>query len=160
MEERQGGEKIPHGIEHDRMKLDPLVWKDVTYWGLPSAHNPKVYRKFEVITFTGMIWYKLVCADPFIEIDDPTKKPHPSGWDLMVFEFGNPKPIALLTEHPIFEKATFGELVAAIAVLIDEHEHPNKMGELPSTKELRSLRKKWRRFMLDLPEWAKMEEDN
>ena len=157
-EESKNGEALPHGTEHDRMKLDPLIWKNITYWGLPSAQNPKIYRKFEVISFTKMVWYKLVCANPFAELDNPDKKPHPSGWDLMVYEFGSSKPVGVLTEHPIFKDATFGELIAAIAVLVDEQEHPTEMGVLPSTKELKSLRSKWRRWMKGLPEWANMEE--
>lgn len=153
-------EKMPCGIEHDRMKLTPIKWKNITFWGLPTSENPCKYLKFEVIVFTRFIWYKLVCANPFAEFDNPNKKPHPSGWDLLVYEFGNSNPKVILTEHPVLSNASFSELVAALAVLVKEQENPTSVEEIPTTDEFKALRTKWRRWMKSLPQWVNEQDSN
>ena len=136
---------IKSGTSHDKMKYCILEWKGITFWGVPDPKTEGAFVSFEVYSLRKFVSYKMVALVP-------SAKSHPSGWNLDIIRFGEKKPVSQINKHEIMQKASFEELFAVMGVLVEEEENPN-LFEFVSPKETDRLKRKWKRWMKDIPEW-------
>lgn len=133
------------GIAFDRMKYVCLEWRGLTIWGIPDPKTPGAFLGFECYSTRKFIMYRMQALIP-------SEKNHLSGWNLDIIRFGEKKPISKIANHEFLKNATFEELFAVMGTLIDEEENPN-LFEFISKRELDRLKKKWKRWSKDLPDW-------
>jgi hypothetical protein len=135
----------PHGMSHDRMIYEALQWKSITLWGIRDPENPLAYVRFEVYSVRKYVTYRLMLITP-------SEKSHPSSWNLDIIRFGDKKTSTRVSNNSSLQSASFEELFAVMGVLMDEEENPNLMDYI-SKRELERLKRKWHRWMRDLPDW-------
>lgn len=149
---------IKCGVSHDRLCTDLFTWKGITFWATPEKKNSKAYKQFDVYSMKDLSTYRLIRNNVF-------EQTHPSGWDLQKIRMGEVVPSMIISDHATLKNSSFEELFAVLSVLIDEEElfsfmlsiiKPNpdfNILDQVSKSEITRLRKKWKMWTKDRPDW-------